>query len=188
MCDAVVKNPPTNARDTRDADSIPELIRFPGIGNGIPFQDSCLGNLMDKESDTTEHACIRVEESLLSLYLSTKRPTIEMDASTHIQAKIFSITPLQSCLQSVSCLHLAWQRNDRLLWVAFSNNYALRRPHFSDLPGTLLSRTSSTVVILNYNFTPQTPEVLLKSIDAHSPSQTHETRISGSRSLDIWIS
>ena len=38
----VVKNPP--ARDTDDADSIPGLGRSAGVGNGNPFQYSCLEN------------------------------------------------------------------------------------------------------------------------------------------------
>ena len=61
----MVKNPPANAGDRRDAGSIPGLGRSPGEGNGNPFQDSCLENLMDRgawwatvhsvaESDTTE--------------------------------------------------------------------------------------------------------------------------------------
>ena len=51
--------------DTRDVASIPGLGRFPGEGNGNPFQHSWLGNPMDRgawwatvhwvtESDTTE--------------------------------------------------------------------------------------------------------------------------------------
>ena len=42
---SMVKNPPDN---TGDACVISELERFPGDGNGNPFQDSCLGNTMDK--------------------------------------------------------------------------------------------------------------------------------------------
>ena len=42
----VVKNLPANTGDTRDAGLIPGLRRFPGIGNDIPFQYSCLGNPM----------------------------------------------------------------------------------------------------------------------------------------------
>ena len=38
----VVKNPPANAGDIRDVGSIPGLGRFPGGGNGNPFQYSCL--------------------------------------------------------------------------------------------------------------------------------------------------
>ena len=61
----VVKNPPAEARDIRDAGRIPGSGRSPGGGHGNPLQYSCLGNPMDrgawratvcrvtKESDTT---------------------------------------------------------------------------------------------------------------------------------------
>ena len=44
----VVKNPPANAGDTRDMGSIPEQGRCPGVGNGNPFQYSCMENSMDR--------------------------------------------------------------------------------------------------------------------------------------------
>ena len=44
----VVKNPPDNAGDTRDAGSNPGLGRSPGEGNGNPLQYSCLENPMDR--------------------------------------------------------------------------------------------------------------------------------------------
>ena len=44
----VVKNPPTNTGDIRDVGSSPGLERVPGEGNGIPLQDSCLENPMDR--------------------------------------------------------------------------------------------------------------------------------------------
>ena len=44
----VVKNSPTNAEDVRDACLIPGLGRFPGGGNSIPLQYSCLENPMDR--------------------------------------------------------------------------------------------------------------------------------------------
>ena len=61
----VVKNPPVNARDIRDAGLIPAWGRSPGGGHGNPLQYSCLENPMDRggwwatvhrvtESDTTE--------------------------------------------------------------------------------------------------------------------------------------
>ena len=64
----VVKNPPTNAGDARDASSIPGLGRSPGGESGYPLQHPCLekipwtqepGRLVygDEELDTTEHTC-----------------------------------------------------------------------------------------------------------------------------------
>ena len=62
----MVKNLSANAGDTGDSGSIAGSERSPGVGNGNPFQHSCLGNSMDggawlatvdgvaKESDTTE--------------------------------------------------------------------------------------------------------------------------------------
>ena len=41
---SVVMNPPANAGDTGDAGMIPGLGRSPGVGNGNPFQYSCLGD------------------------------------------------------------------------------------------------------------------------------------------------
>ena len=43
----VVKNPPANAGDVKDAGSIPGLGTSHGVGNGNPFQYSCLENSMD---------------------------------------------------------------------------------------------------------------------------------------------
>ena len=45
----VVKKPPANAGDTRDAGLIPGLGRFPGGGHGNPLQYSCLENPMDRD-------------------------------------------------------------------------------------------------------------------------------------------
>ena len=61
----VVKNPPTNAGDVRDAGLISGLGRSPGGGRGNPLQYPCLKNPMDRgdwratvhrvaESDTIE--------------------------------------------------------------------------------------------------------------------------------------
>ena len=45
---SVIKNPPANAGDARDAGSIPGWGRAPGGGNGNPLQYSCLRNSMDR--------------------------------------------------------------------------------------------------------------------------------------------
>ena len=44
----VVKNPPKDAGDVRDAVSIPGSERSPGEGNGYPLQYSGLENSMDR--------------------------------------------------------------------------------------------------------------------------------------------
>ena len=44
----MVKNPPANAGDIRDAGSIPGLGRSPGGRNDIPIQYACLKNPMDR--------------------------------------------------------------------------------------------------------------------------------------------
>ena len=44
----VGKNLPDNAEDIRDEDSISQSGRYPGEGNGNPFQYSCLENSMDR--------------------------------------------------------------------------------------------------------------------------------------------
>ena len=44
----VVKNPPANSGDIRDADSIPGSRRSPGAGPGNPLQYSCLVNPTDR--------------------------------------------------------------------------------------------------------------------------------------------
>ena len=46
----MVKDPPANAGDIRDAVSVPGLGRSPGEGNDNPLQYSCLGNPMDRET------------------------------------------------------------------------------------------------------------------------------------------
>ena len=42
------KEPPTNARDRRDAGLMPGLGRSPGGGHGKPLQHSCWKNRMDR--------------------------------------------------------------------------------------------------------------------------------------------
>ena len=44
----MVKNPPANAGDARDVDSISESGRSSGEGNGNPLQYPCLENSMDR--------------------------------------------------------------------------------------------------------------------------------------------
>ena len=53
----MVKIPPANAGDIRDAGSIPGLGRSPELVNGNSVQYSCLGNSMDRRAwQDTVHA------------------------------------------------------------------------------------------------------------------------------------
>ena len=46
----MVKNLLANAGDARDAGSIPDWGRSPGVGNRNPLQYSCLENSMDRRA------------------------------------------------------------------------------------------------------------------------------------------
>ena len=51
----VVKNPPANTEDKRDASLIPGMGRSPGEGHGNPLRYSCLENPMDRETQWPIH-------------------------------------------------------------------------------------------------------------------------------------
>ena len=61
----VVRNPPTNARGTSNADSIPVSGRSPGVGNGSPLQHFCLESSMDRAWQATVHGVAK-SRTLLS--------------------------------------------------------------------------------------------------------------------------
>ena len=69
---SVVKNPPANAGDVRDSDSIPGLGRSPGEGNGYPLQYSCLENPVDQGAwQATAHG---LSKDLDTTLMKTKPP------------------------------------------------------------------------------------------------------------------
>ena len=58
----MVKHPPANVGDTG---LIPGWGRFPGEGNGNPFQDSCLENSMDRGIwQDTVHGVAKIQTRL----------------------------------------------------------------------------------------------------------------------------
>ena len=74
----VVKNPPANAGDTRDAGSITGSGRSSGEGNGTPLQYSCLESSKDRgawwatihgvtESDMTEHTHLTLHWKMVKM-------------------------------------------------------------------------------------------------------------------------
>ena len=61
----VVKNPPANAGDLRDAGLILGLGRSPEESNGNPSQYSCLGNPMDRRAwQATVHGVAKSQTPL----------------------------------------------------------------------------------------------------------------------------
>ena len=65
----MVKNLPVNVRDVG---SIPRLGRLPGVGNGNPFQFSCLENSMDRGGwQATVHGIAKSQTRLSALSTHT---------------------------------------------------------------------------------------------------------------------
>ena len=73
---SVVKNPPANASDLRDASLIPGLGKSPGEGNGNPLQYSCLENSTDREAwRATVHGATKSRTRLSDFHsLNARRP------------------------------------------------------------------------------------------------------------------
>ena len=77
----LVKNPPANVGDARDAGSVPELRRSSGVGNGSPLQKFCLKNSMDRGGwQTTDHG---VAKSWTQLSACTHMHTTHTHTHTH---------------------------------------------------------------------------------------------------------
>ena len=89
---SLVKNPPVNAGDVRDTNSVPGLGRSPVRGNSNPLQYSCLENPMDRGA--WQSAVHRVAE------LETTEATLR--AHTHT-GPVECSRDVKFCVQS-SCL------------------------------------------------------------------------------------
>ena len=80
----VVKNPPANAGDKRDAGSIPRLGRSSGGGHGNALQYSCLGNPMDRGAWwATVHGVTKSWTQLKGLSTHTYKETVEDRGAWH---------------------------------------------------------------------------------------------------------
>ena len=74
---SVAKNPPTNAGDRRDMDSVPGSGRSPGEGNGNSLKYSYLGNSMGRGpwwaiAHGVSKNCATVKLSMHSLHGNSK--------------------------------------------------------------------------------------------------------------------
>ena len=78
---SVIKNPPANAGDPRDAGLIPGSGRSFGEGNGNPLQDFCLENPMDRGAwRATVHGVAKSQTQLkwLSMHAAKHLSRIEV--------------------------------------------------------------------------------------------------------------
>ena len=79
----MVKNPLASARDARDEGSIPGSGRSSGVGNGNPFQYSCLENPVDRGAwQTTVHRVSKSQVQLKQLSIHSR----EMSGMSMAQA------------------------------------------------------------------------------------------------------
>ena len=81
---SVVKNPSANAGEVT---LIPGLGRSPGEENGNPFQYSCLGNPIDRE---TQRADSPWGDKRVGYYLVTKQPPLAVCFSFVMSVIFFS--------------------------------------------------------------------------------------------------
>ena len=96
---SIVKNLPARAGDAGVMGSNPGSGRFPGEGNGYPFQHSCLGNPMDRGVWwTTVHWVV---ESQTRLHLSCTKDKNLWDTLSFGKNRLFS-----KQTHSVSPIHL----------------------------------------------------------------------------------
>ena len=106
----VGKNPPANAGDAREVGLIPGSERSPRVGNGNPFQYSCLENSMDREASVQFSRSV-VSNSLRPHELQHARPpcpspTPRVHSNSHPSSRwcrpavSSSVVPFSSCPQS----------------------------------------------------------------------------------------
>ena len=73
----MVKNPPANAGDIRDAGLIPGSGRSPGGGHGNPLQYSCLKNPMDTGAwQATVHGVTKSWTQLSDMHTNTHHVSV----------------------------------------------------------------------------------------------------------------
>ena len=130
----MVKNLPTNEGDMGNVGLIPRLRRSPGVGNGNPFQYSCLENLMDS-GDRRLVVCRVVKTRLKRL--STHKHTVSVSA-TAFRLKILVSYTMGSTHQFIQLFLTNTQKNqlgvtDRAGCSATTANRVDSNPAFMEL-------------------------------------------------------
>ena len=106
----VIKNPPANSGDARDAGSIPGLGRSPGERIGNSFQYSCLGNLMDRGAWwVTVHEVTEEFDTAERLNSSSNDPCLR---SSCLDSHVCLFVSLSS---TVLCVSITWMHHKFLV-------------------------------------------------------------------------
>ena len=106
----MVKNLPANAEGARDVCFIPGLGRSPGIGNGNPFQCSCLEDSMDRGAwRATVHGVAKSRTPLSDFTFTFHFHALEKEMATHSSSLAWRIpwTEEPGGLQSMGSLRAA---------------------------------------------------------------------------------
>ena len=135
-----LKNPPSNAGDIRDVGSIPGLGRFPGGGNGNPFQYSCLKNPMNRGAWWATVHLVAKSQTWLK-WLSThadsvlKSSDVTLLTKVHmVKAMVFPVV-MYRCknwtIKKAKCWRInafalwCWRRLYRVPWIARRANQSI---------------------------------------------------------------
>ena len=121
----MVKNPPANAGDTREAGSIPGSGRSPGVGKGTSLQYPCLENSMGRGAWwATVHGAAKSRMQLGTVQGTARRDT-----------RVSAPSKKRSCRYTVKQQHLRASR---------------RRPHNAPyLPRTLILKFAASRTVRN---------------------------------------
>ena len=95
----VVKNLPPSAGDARDAGSILESGRFPGVGSGNPRQYSCLENSMERGAWWATVCGVAKSQTQLSVH-TIARVRVHTHTQTHTLALLSQ--SVRKCASPVS--------------------------------------------------------------------------------------
>ena len=111
----VVKNLSANAGNSSDASSIPGLGRSPGIGNGNPFQYSCMETPMDRGAGRATVHGVTKSWTQLSVRAHTHTQTLT-SSHTYKNAKFPNLTYLVSLINGNLLMFLT-------TYALFQNSY-----------------------------------------------------------------
>ena len=115
----MVKNPPINAGDIREAGSIPGSGGSPGEGNGHPLHHSCLGNPMDRgawrttvhgvakrQMQATEHAYKITMLNETAILISHYYSIYKYGKNMSVFIKTWVLSSVQTCRNTLLYIHV----------------------------------------------------------------------------------